>query len=159
MFQISGMLALLSCEASAFIACLITLDRFIALRFPFTQYRFNRNSAFYTCVSIWILSLGIILTPYLLHMNIYGLTGVCVPLPVTRTHVDVFSFSIMIVVNFVLFVMIAIGQSAIMMTVTASSKAVESSKGKSVELKLARRLVSVVLTDFCCWFPIGVLGK
>ena len=29
---------------------------------------------------------------------------------------------------------------------------------RSRDAKIARRLAIVVLSDFCCWFPIGLLG-
>jgi hypothetical protein len=37
--QVAGFLALVSCEVSSFIICLITLDRFIVLRFPLNNSR------------------------------------------------------------------------------------------------------------------------
>ena len=33
--QTAGMMALFSCEVSAFMICLITLDRFVVIKFPF----------------------------------------------------------------------------------------------------------------------------
>jgi hypothetical protein len=39
--KLAGFLALLSCETSALIICLITLDRFLVLRFPFSRIHFN----------------------------------------------------------------------------------------------------------------------
>ena len=59
--------------------------------------------------------------------------------------------------NFVLFVLIALGQASIFLTVRENS--LKSASGKqSSDLTLAYRLATVVITDFLCWFPIGVLG-
>ena len=68
-----------------------------------------------------------------------------------------YSFSIMIVLNFILFMLIAVGQAAIFITVKATSMENNTNK-QSSELKLAYRLATVVVSDFLCWFPIGVLG-
>ena len=35
---------------------------------------------------------------------------------------------------------------------------IAKAKSKSMDTKLAKRLVSIVVTDFLCWFPVGLLG-
>ena len=60
--------------------------------------------------------------------------------------------------NFVLFILIAIGQAAIYVTVKGSSMKRANGGKQSSELTLAYRLATVVISDFICWFPIGVLG-
>ena len=50
--KVAGFFSLLSSEASVFIICLITLDRFLVLRFPFSSLRFQGRSAHVT----WSLS-------------------------------------------------------------------------------------------------------
>ena len=52
--RIAGVLSLLSSEVSAFIICLITLDRFIVLRFPFSTFRFRRASAVTASCLVWL---------------------------------------------------------------------------------------------------------
>ena len=146
---------------SAFIICLITLDRFIVLRFPFSQVRLKQTSGIVACGLIWftgILLAAVPLFPILSHWRFYEQTGVCIPLPITRTNVQTYSFAIMIVLNFILFVIIAFGQIGIFLTVRSSSKSLEKSKSKPMDMKLARRLMSIVVTDFLCWFPVGLLG-
>ena len=55
--RVAGVLSLLSSEVSAFIICLITLDRFIVLQFPFSSLRFRRKSAVIACCLVWITGL------------------------------------------------------------------------------------------------------
>ena len=55
--RVAGVLSLLSSEVSAFIICLITLDRFIVLQFPFSSLRFRRKSAVIACSLVWIAGL------------------------------------------------------------------------------------------------------
>ena len=159
LFQTAGFLALVSSEVSAFMICLITLDRFVVLRFPFTRYRFKRTSALAVCLCAWTAGVVIATFPLINHWSFYGQTSICLPLPVTRKSFpgQRYAFNIMILLNFALFVFIALGQAAIFVTVRTSS--LKSSSGKqSSELVLVYRLASVVVSDFLCWFPIGVLG-
>ena len=153
---------MVSNEVSAFIICVITLDRFLVLRFPLSQLQLKQTSAFIVCFILWIIGAllaALPLTPWMSHLSFYQQTGVCIPLPITRSNVQIYSFAIMIVLNFVLFILIALGQGAIFITVYLASKSFQDSKSsQSTDTKLARRLMSIVVTDFLCWFPVGLLG-
>ena len=50
----AGCLSLLSNEVSALTICLITVDRFVVLRFPFTNLKFGRKSAGLASLTVWI---------------------------------------------------------------------------------------------------------
>ena len=162
--RMAGSLSLLSSEVSAFMICLITLDRFIVLRFPFSIKRFSGFSAFCACLSAWAVGLTLAVVPVLpwfSHWNFYSQTGICIPLPITRQDFlgKEYSFSIMIVLNFILFLLIAIGQGFVYWSIKSNSMSVsDTSSSKTQSLTIARRLITVVVSDFCCWFPIGALG-
>ena len=47
--KVAGLCSLLSSEVSAVIICLITLDRFLVLRFPFSRFHFQSASAYLAC--------------------------------------------------------------------------------------------------------------
>nr|KAG5699812.1 hypothetical protein BaRGS_013532 [Batillaria attramentaria] len=66
----------------------------------------------------------------------------------------------MIILNFFLFVIIAVGQILSLLGPSAATemKRVGSSQ-KSVDMAIARRLFTIVISDFLCWFPIVVLEK
>nr|KAG5686764.1 hypothetical protein BaRGS_024091 [Batillaria attramentaria] len=64
----------------------------------------------------------------------------------------------MIVLNFVLFVLIAAGQVLIYWSVQKNSMSTSSTNKSSNDLTIARRLIAIVMSDFLCWFPIGLLG-
>ena len=49
MCKVAGLCSLLSSEVSAVIVCLITLDRFLVLRFPFSRFHFQSASAHLAC--------------------------------------------------------------------------------------------------------------
>ena len=107
---------------SAFIICTITFDRFIVLRFPFSRVRLRHKSALAMIVVLWVTGMLIAalpFTPAFSFMKFYQQTGVCIPLPITRSNVQTYSFAVMIVLNFILFLFIAVGQVAIFITVNS----------------------------------------
>ena len=158
----AGFLCLLSSEASALSIWLITLDRFIVLRFPFTTKRFGTRSATGACLITWLVGWVLALVPLLpvpSHWEFFSQTGICIPLPVTRQDFKgkFYSISVFLILNFVLFLLIAIGQTFIFWSVQKNALKTCATK-TSLELTIAKRLISVALTDFMCWFPIGLCG-
>ena len=160
----AGFLSLLSSEVSAFIICLITLDRLLVLRFPFSHLRFNRTKAVMVSALVWTAGLVIAVVPLLpwtSHWRFFSQTGICIPLPVTRKDFAgrSYAFSVMIVLNFALFMLIALGQLLIYHSVQKNKMRNNDITAKcSRDLTLAHRLITVAVSDFLCWFPIGVLG-
>nr|KAG5698615.1 hypothetical protein BaRGS_027126 [Batillaria attramentaria] len=159
----AGFLSLLSSEVSAFIICLITLDRFLVLRFPFSHFHFKRSSAHVACVIVWAVGLvlaAVPLLPVTSHWEFYSQTGICIPLPITRNDFagHTYSFSVVIILNFVLFLMIAVGQVFIYWSIRTNSITASDTTQKSKDLTIARRLITIAISDFLCWFPIGLLG-
>nr|KAG5710138.1 hypothetical protein BaRGS_006657 [Batillaria attramentaria] len=139
------------------------VDRFLVLRFPFRNLRFQKRSAHLACIVAWILGLLLAvcpLLPFTTHWEFYSQTGICIPLPITRQEFPghVYSFGVMIVFNFILFVSIATGQVFIYLSIRANSMAAADTSKQSKDMTIARRLISVVVSDFLCWFPIGLLG-
>ena len=161
--RMAGVTCFLSSEVSALIVCLITLDRFLVLRFPFSQLHFRRSSAQTACCLVWLVGLLFSLVPLLpvtSHWEFYSQTGTCIPLPITRRNFPgaAYSFGVLIVFNFVLFLLIAVGQAFIYVSVRTNAMATDSSLRQSQDASIARRLITIAVTDFMCWFPIGLLG-
>ena len=94
------------------------------------------------------------------HWQFYSQTGICIPLPITRNDFEGhgYSFGILIVLNFVLFLLIAVGQVIIYWSVRSNRITITDATQKSKDQTIARRLLTVAMSDFLCWFPIGVLG-
>ena len=170
---IAGFLSLLSNEASSLIMCLITLDRFLVLRFPFTNsIHLGPKSAQCCCICVWIISLLLACLPFTFpSWDFYHQTGMCIPLPITRAEYrgKTYSFAVVIVLNFTLFIIICLGQMMIFWSVKSNTMKdyhdVNNTKQASVkdgrkdqDVKIARRLLTVAMSDFLCWFPIGLFG-
>ena len=163
--QTAGMVSLLSSEVSAFIIFLITLDRFLVLQFPFSRCHFSHRSALVACGIVWFGGLMLAATPLmpgLSHWQYYSQIGICIPLPITRKtfHGHKYSVGIMLILNFILFLLIALGQLTIYWSIRTNSMCASDlvAKRKTKDLTIARRLLTVATSDFLCWFPIGLLG-
>ena len=162
--KVEGFLSLLSNEVSASIICLITVDRFLVVQFPFSRLRFQQRSAQLACLVLWTMGTVLAAVPLLpatSSWHFYSQTGICIPLPVTRQDFPGhdYAFAVMIIFNFVLFLLIAAGQCVVYMAVRSQSMADRDHSGsRSKDLAVAQRLFTVVVSDFLCWFPIGLLG-
>ena len=160
----AGFLSVLSSEVSASIICLVTVDRFLVVRFPFSRLRFQQLSAQLCCLVLWTMGTVLAAVPLLpatSSWHFYSQTGICIPLPVTRQDFPGhdYAFAVMIIFNFVLFLVIAVGQLFIYLSVRSQSMTEQDdSDRRSKDLALAQRLFTVVVSDFLCWFPIGLLG-
>ncbi|KAL8591533.1 hypothetical protein ACOMHN_000547 [Nucella lapillus] len=160
--KVAGFLSLLSSEVSALIIWFITLDRFIVLGFPFSTVRFDRTSAAVACLLTWLGGWVLAMLPLLpvtSHWEFYSQTGICVPLLVTRRKFKgwAYSFSILIIFNFVIFIFVSVGQALIYWTVQVIALKTDSTKVPK-DMAIAPRLITIAVTNFLCWFPIGLCG-
>ncbi|KAL8597276.1 hypothetical protein ACOMHN_051587 [Nucella lapillus] len=161
--KMAGFLSLVSSEVSAFLISLITLERLLVIGFPHNSLRFNRLSAHAASLAVWLVGLLLALVPLLpvtSHWELYSQSGICAPLPVSNQPPggEDYTFSIMTILNFVLFLFIAVGQILIYCSIRMNAVDSNGNGRESRDTAIARRLLAVVTTDFLCWFPIGVAG-
>ena len=160
--NLAGVLSLSFTEVSAFSICFITLDCFLVLRFPFNQPHFSRRSAFLACGSVWFVGVLLAVVPLLpvtSHWQFYQQTGICMPLPFSHGEgFEGHSYSqrVLTVVNFVLFMLIAMGQAVIYWSSHGNS--VSSRHTVSRDMVSAVRLSTVVMSNLLCRLPVGLLG-
>ena len=83
--KIAGALSIISSEASVFFITIISVDRFINIKYPFnTAFKFGSKSTIVTTVFIWVFSAAIGIVPSILAGNnpdFYDNSHVCVGLP------------------------------------------------------------------------------
>ena len=168
--NLAGCVFLMSTEISAFLMTAVTLDRFLVLNFPFSKLRFHPRSAHLTSFVAWFTGAVLSLVPLLpaaSHWRFYSRNGICIPLPIaTQKRLpdpdpgQPYSFSVMIVLNFTLFCLIAVGQLSIYFRVRASACSADDAESKKhvKDLDVARRLFTIAASDFACWFLAGLLG-
>ncbi|GFN82216.1 relaxin receptor-like protein [Plakobranchus ocellatus] len=162
--QIAGFLCLLSSETSALFILLVTLDRLMAICFPFRKHlHFNGCSATVACIIVWLIGLTMAVVPILPpfeHWRLYSQKSIGVPLPITRIRFPGYdyAFSIFILFNIVVFFLVAVGQALIYVSIRLQEVPKEWRRHIRHDTAIAKRLTLVVLTDCLCWFPITVMG-
>nr|KAG5709255.1 hypothetical protein BaRGS_018007 [Batillaria attramentaria] len=160
--RVAGFLGMLSSEVSAFVICVVTLDRLLVLQFPFKRHlHLTPRSAMTACGVAWVTGIILSTVPLLptTGWEFYSQTGICLPLPITRKQFPglQYAFGVFVILNFVLFLLIGVGQAFIYRAVHSSSTEVRMAREKQ-DTAIARRLFLIVLSDFCCWFPVGLMG-
>ncbi|XP_070208096.1 G-protein coupled receptor GRL101-like [Littorina saxatilis] len=156
----AGFLAFVSSEVSALVICCITLDRLLVLCYPLkANIHLKAKSVIALCCCVWCTCLVLAAVPLVAGLEFYGQNGICLPLPITRQQISeqFYAFAVFIVFNFVLFVLVGVGQLVIY-TAVRRTGAATGSKRRQQDTTIARRLFLVVFTDFCCWFPVGLIG-
>ncbi|KAH9512425.1 hypothetical protein Btru_039530 [Bulinus truncatus] len=161
----AGFLSSLSSEVSTFFVLLITVDRFLKFKFPFGQHKFTTVTLSVSVVSAWFSGLVLALIPLVnTKWTIYSSNGMClgIPLMVDRETGWSYVVSVFIVLNFILFSVIAFGQLTIYRSIESGRSiqacATNVSKRREQEIDIAKQLFFVAMSNFICWLPICVLG-
>ncbi|XP_022091352.1 G-protein coupled receptor GRL101-like [Acanthaster planci] len=88
--RVAGMISIVASEASVFFLTLISIDRFLAIVFPFSSHHIRPKGAKVIAVCIWAATTVVALVPTVLssdaQSDVYGLSDVCIGLPL-RTKV------------------------------------------------------------------------
>ena len=85
--RIAGALSLLSSEASVFFITLISIDRFVSIKYPFSVVRLNKKSTKVAVTTLWLVSLLISIATILIPIfspDLYEASEICVGLPISR---------------------------------------------------------------------------
>ena len=166
--QAAGALSMLSSEVSVLMLTIITLDRLICIVFPFKFNRITYKEAVFVCVGVWIFGVVISLIPisgisYFYdqteQFGFYSRSAVCLPLQLSEGTPAGWQYSVSFFVglNFVSFTFILFAYISMLWTVKRVSSAVRSTN-LNKESAMAKRLVFIVMTDFCCWMPIIIIN-
>ena len=166
--KIVGVLSMLSSEVSVLILTIITVDRLICIVFPFKFKRLTHKAAVLTCLGVWIFGVVISVTPvtginYFYDENgdfgFYSRSAVCLPLQLSEGTPAGWKYSVSFFVglNLISFMFILIAYIAMFWTVKRTARAARSTNFKT-ESAMAKRLVFIVMTDFCCWMPIIIIN-
>ena len=166
--QIVGVLSMVSSEVSVLILTIITMDRLLCIVFPFKFKRLTFKTASFVCLVVWIIGVVISVIPiagfgyfydYSGQFGFYSRSAVCLPLQLSKGRPVGWEYSVAFFVglNFVSFMFILVAYIAMFWRVKRSSRAVRSTNLKK-ESTMAKRLVFIVMTDFCCWMPIIIIS-
>ena len=161
--KVASVLSVTSCETSALFIVLITVERYVVIKYPFKKNIITRRTGVLLVCSVWILGMIASLIPIVfMEGGLYSQTGICLALPITRAKFEGwgYSFGLFVVFNSLLCLSVAFGQLSIYKEIKASTRAVAHSKSKSSNAsRVAGKLLLVSISDFLCRFPVSLLGK
>ncbi|XP_059176753.1 G-protein coupled receptor GRL101-like [Physella acuta] len=163
--QVAGFLSTLSSEVTTFFICLITLDRFLTLRFQTGKYRFTTRIKRASIILSWLLGFTLALVPVLYpEWGVFTSNSMCLafPLDTAVSGGRYYSVALFLGLNLLLFVSIIVGQIFIFRSLSASRTAstfetVNNSR-RTQEILVARQLSLVAVTNFLAWVPVQVMG-
>ena len=201
--QVAGIFGTLSSEASVFFVTLISIDRYLGIKYPFSDRRPTFKTAKIVTTISWCVALAIsIITSQLSNFGLERLQGVpevCVSLPISRhptyktsilnrtydnsaigvfgealpltktvhfINTDIsgsessmfFSIAVFTGLNLVCFLIVTFCYLSIFVEVRRSASRSGRSRDAREELRMAKRMSAIVITDLCCWMPIIVLS-
>ena len=87
--RIAGTISIVSSEASVFFVTLISIDRFINIRFPFSHRKLAMKSTGIIVAVLWLTALTLGLVPSILagaNYKFYDNSNVCIGLPLAKLH-------------------------------------------------------------------------
>ena len=90
--KLAGILSVLSSEASVFFITLISVDRFLAIKYPQGKWRLTRKSTLLVLMCLWSFALLLSVIPVSfsgLNQDFYDVSEVCIGLPFVRAPIYV----------------------------------------------------------------------
>ncbi|XP_013076032.2 G-protein coupled receptor GRL101-like [Biomphalaria glabrata] len=163
--QIAGTLATLSSETSTFFILFITLERFLTIRFPFGEHKISNFGKYVLISFAWCLGFFLSIVPIMYpDMSLYATSETCLAFPLRKSSGSawIYSVTVFLFLNSILFVVIAIGQFLIFITISQHSSKFktenQASARRADNITVALKLSVVVLSNFICWFPVCVMG-
>ncbi|KPP79266.1 hypothetical protein Z043_101170, partial [Scleropages formosus] len=156
-----GFMAMLSSEVSVLLLTYLTLEKFLAIVFPFSPLRPGRRLTAAMLASIWVLGAVIAIIPLLnegLFGNYYGRNGVCFPLhsdqlewPAARGY----SIGIFLGLNLVAFLVIVVSYSSMFYSIyNTGINAADLRSRLHCDIAVANRFFFIVFSGALCWIPI-----
>lgn len=166
--QFAGALSVISSEVSVLILATLTADRFVCIVFPLKFIRLKMKSAVAVVMMIWITSLSLSILPIIIkdyfydfdwQEGFYGRSAVCLPLQLSGDRLPGWEYSVAIFIglNFIAFTFIFVAYVVMFCVVKSAGRSARSNNAKT-ESAMARRIAFIVITDFCCWMPVIVIG-
>ncbi|XP_063300941.1 relaxin receptor 2 [Pelobates fuscus] len=159
-----GFLAMLSTEVSVLLLTYLTLEKYLAIVFPFSNIRPGKRQTLVILLSIWVVGFIIAIIPFWdedFFGNYYGKNGVCFPLYPDQTE-EVggkgYSLGIFLGVNLVCFIIIVFSYVSMFCSIQKTAL-LSSDVGSPIhtDVAVANRFFFIVFSDAVCWIPVFLL--
>nr|XP_030737982.1 relaxin receptor 2 isoform X2 [Globicephala melas] len=162
--RLLGFLAVLSTEVSVLLLTYLTLEKFLAVVFPFSNIRPGKRQTSVILIGIWIVGFLIAVIPFWKEDyfgNFYGKNGVCFPLYYDQAE-DIgskgYSLGIFLGVNLLAFLIIVFSYTIMFCSIQKTAlqtSEVRNNTGR--EAAVANRFFFIVFSDAICWIPVFVI--
>ena len=158
--QFSGFVSIVSSEASVFILTIMTVDRYVTIVHPMKHIGLDVRGTyvvlFLTWLSAFVLA-GVPLTGIDYFKEFYARSGVCLPLQLTANKPAGWQYSVFVflALNFASFMLIFVLYFVMFLKIQRTR---QMSGASNAVASIGSRMVFIVLTDFCCWIPIIIIG-
>ena len=170
--QAAGVLVTMSSLTSILFISLITVERYLAVRYPYGEVRLSVHTVRAAVLGVWMFGLTaavLPLMPFTRHWEIFSSNGMCVALPLNTNRVpgQWYGATLFVGIDLILFIFIGVGQGIIYRTIKEKGRRTRKHSNpqsqlyhnqKLQEFTIAKQLSLVVMTDFLCWFPIITMG-
>lgn len=156
---------MMSSEASVSFIMLVSMECYLTIVSPFGKSgnrRITIGMAKLCCLICWVVVAFLALLPILytgyFSQEYYSSTAVCLALPFSRSKLPGWEYSaaILIFYNMFAFCVIVFCQARIYNAAKSKNRVMATRTDH--DIVLARKLFLVILSDFLCWFPVGILG-
>ncbi|XP_063807836.1 relaxin receptor 2 isoform X2 [Pseudophryne corroboree] len=159
-----GFLAMLSTEVSVLLLTYLTLEKYLAIVFPFSNIRPGKRQTLVTLLAIWVIGFIIAVIPFWnedFFGNYYGKNGVCFPLYPDQTEEiggKGYSLGIFLGVNLVAFIIIVFSYVSMFCSIQKTTlKTSEVRNHIHMDVAVANRFFFIVFSDAVCWIPVFLL--
>ena len=164
--QAAGFIAVLSSELSVYTLTVITIERFITIKYSmYINKQLSVSKAVVIMIFGWIFCIIIALLPILrfdtekgvFHFSDYTKYSVCLPFDIPDKSSIAYTPSVVylssvLLFNIIAFVVIVFCYVKIFLSVRGSGAF------NSGDSRVAKRVALLVFMDFACWFPICILA-
>ncbi|XP_071949331.1 G-protein coupled receptor GRL101-like [Antedon mediterranea] len=166
----AGAISTLSGQCSVTTLMILSIDRAVNIVNPFTTKWLNSTKCKIVIGISWLVWVVFSFLPLVNRLdfinlsyfckNYYGKQSVCLALPLTRSRWPGWEYAIAIFIGFngLSFIVIATSYVAIFVSVKRSGATVNKIKRRKDLTRRAWKLGIIVFTDFCCWFPVILMG-
>jgi len=158
--QLSGFVSTISSEASVFILTIMTIDRYVTIVHPLKHIGLSVRGAHITLFLTWLIALilaGVPLTGIDYFKEFFARSGVCLPIHLTANKPIGWEYSVFLFLglNFASFMLIFFLYLIMFFKIQNTR---QMSGAATALTSIGSRMVFIVLTDFCCWIPIIIIG-
>ena len=155
--RVAAFLALMSNQASCLTVFLLSVDRYIAI--CFSSWRFHKKSAWLACL-LSLLIAALLYLPFLVSFeDRSSTTNLCIPVPTLKNDSNsrAYFWGVVLALNATFIIITCISQSLVYHQVR-SNYIIATSSQISHNMILAKRVMTLVVTDVIWMTGITVLG-